>query len=98
VGLRPILARACCELPHAHGDTATSGSDVTLSLSGDEALVLFEWITVFTERDDVSFNDQAERFVLLRLEGMLEKELWSRSARTMPCSWPQHASVRNPRD
>jgi hypothetical protein len=52
-----------------------SGGDVTLSLSRDEALVLFEWITVFTERDDVALNDQAEQFVLWKLEGMLEKEL-----------------------
>ena len=48
---------------------------VTLELTGDEALVLYEWLTRFNQRDDVEFVDQAEERVLCDLEAMLEKVL-----------------------
>ena len=48
---------------------------VKLELTGDEALVLYEWLTRFNQRDDVEFADQAEKRVLFDLEAMLEKVL-----------------------
>jgi hypothetical protein len=50
-------------------------TDIALSLTADEALVLFEWITQFNKREDVSFVDQAEQRVLWDLESMLEAAL-----------------------
>jgi hypothetical protein len=50
-------------------------SKVTIELTGDEALVLFEWITRFTERDDEKFEVQAEQKVIWRIEDVLEKAL-----------------------
>lgn len=47
-----------------------------LELSRDEALVLFDWITRFNNRDEeTSFEDQAEQRVLWNLEAMLEQVL-----------------------
>ena len=43
---------------------------VKLELTGDEALVLYEWLTRFNQRDDVEFADQAEERVLCDLEAM----------------------------
>jgi hypothetical protein len=48
---------------------------VTLELSSDEALVLYDWPTHFNQRDDIEFADQAETRVLFDLEAMLEKEI-----------------------
>ncbi|WP_104107977.1 hypothetical protein [Nocardioides sp. 616] len=49
-------------------------SDVALGLTGDEALVLFEWLARFNNGDS-AFEDQAEQRVLWDLEAMLEKVL-----------------------
>ena len=51
-----------------------AGEDVTLSLTQDEALVLFEWLANFNKRQH-KFDDQAEQRVLWDLEAMLESEL-----------------------
>ena len=48
---------------------------VQLDLSGDEALVLFEWITRFNKRQDAEFEDQAEQRVLWDVEALLEAAL-----------------------
>ena len=50
---------------------------VTLELSRDEALVLFEWLTRFnkSESERGTFEDQAEQRVLWDIEGMLESTL-----------------------
>ena len=48
---------------------------VTLDLTSDEALVFYEWLTHFNQRDDTVFADQAEARVLFDLEAMLEKVL-----------------------
>ena len=48
---------------------------VTLDLTSDEALVLYEWLTRFNQQDDTAFADQAEARVLFDLEAMLEKRL-----------------------
>jgi hypothetical protein len=48
---------------------------VTIQLSGDEALVLFDWIGRFNENGESTFHDQAEERVLWIIEGSLEKVL-----------------------
>jgi hypothetical protein len=48
--------------------------DVELRLSGDEALVLHDWLSRFNESDP-HFDDQAEQRVLWNLEALLEKYL-----------------------
>ena len=48
---------------------------VTVELTGDEALVLFEWIKRFNAQDHNDFEDQAEARVLWDIEAMLEKTL-----------------------
>ena len=51
-------------------------ADITLRLSGDEALVLFEWLTSFNAGEP-RFDDQAEQRVLWDLEAGLERHLVS---------------------
>jgi len=54
--------------------TRENNKDVTLNLSDDEALVLFEWLSRFNEKEYQSlFKDQAEQRVLYDLEAVLEK-------------------------
>ena len=48
---------------------------VKLEFTIDEALVLYEGLTRFNQRDDTDFSDQAEERVLFDLEAMLEKVL-----------------------
>ena len=48
---------------------------VTLQLSREEAVVLFEWLRRFSKADHQGFEDQAEQRVLWDLEAMLESEL-----------------------
>ena len=48
--------------------------EVDLRLSGDEALVLYEWLANFNNANH-SFQDQAERRVLWDLEASLERHL-----------------------
>jgi hypothetical protein len=50
---------------------------VTIQLTGDEALVLFDWIGRFNEDGDGTFRDQAEQRVLWNIEARLEKSLVS---------------------
>lgn len=53
--------------------TPTDG--ITIALTTDEALVLFEWLSRFNQRDDVEFADQAEQRVLWDIEATLETKL-----------------------
>ncbi len=46
-----------------------------LKLSSDEALVLFDWIARFNERETESFESVAEQQVLWKLESLLEAVL-----------------------
>lgn len=46
-----------------------------LELSDDEALVLFECLARLDEGAALPLEDEAERYVLWRLEGQLEKAL-----------------------
>jgi hypothetical protein len=48
---------------------------VKLELTSDEALVLYDWLTRFNQRDNADFADQAEERVLFDLEAMLEQVL-----------------------
>jgi hypothetical protein len=48
--------------------------EVTLTLSEDEALVLFAWIHRFNESEQ-QFEDQAEQRVLWDVECLLEKQV-----------------------
>lgn len=48
---------------------------VTLELTADEALVLFEWLSRFNQKNDVMFEDAAEQRVLFDLESKIESSL-----------------------
>jgi hypothetical protein len=48
---------------------------VKLEVTSDEALVLYDWLTRFNQRDNTEFADQSEERVLYDLEAMLEKVL-----------------------
>ena len=48
---------------------------ITLDLTHDQALVLFDWLTRQSESDGVPVSHQAEQDVLWVLEGKLEKSL-----------------------
>lgn len=48
---------------------------VTLTLSRDEAIVLFEWLHRFNAEAGHRFEDQAEERVLWNLEASLESTL-----------------------
>jgi hypothetical protein len=47
-------------------------ADIRIALSGDEALILFEWLSSFNERTETPYP---ERQVLANVEAMLEKHL-----------------------
>jgi hypothetical protein len=49
--------------------------DVSLQLTADQAIVLFEWLAVANGRGDLSFADPAEQRVLWDLEATLESVL-----------------------
>lgn len=48
---------------------------INIDLSNDQALVLFDWLARFNERNDHDFDDQAEQKVLWDVEAVLEKSL-----------------------
>jgi hypothetical protein len=52
-----------------------ANNTVDLKLSGEHALVLFEWLSRFNKVGDAKFEDQAEQRVLWDLEAMLESIL-----------------------
>lgn len=49
-------------------------SEISITLSNEEALVLLDWITRFNE-DENTFQDQAEERVLFDLESVLEEKV-----------------------
>jgi hypothetical protein len=49
--------------------------DVNLTLAKEEALVLFEFLSRFSNREELRIDDQAEARVLWDLCCLLEKEL-----------------------
>ena len=48
---------------------------VTIELTSEAALVLYDWLTRFNQREETAFADQAEERVLFDLEALLEKAL-----------------------
>lgn len=52
-----------------------SDSSLSLSLSRDHALVLFDWLSRFNESRRAAFEDQAEERVLWDLQATLESIL-----------------------
>jgi hypothetical protein len=54
-----------------HNDT----SEVQISLTADEALVLFEFLNRFEESNELTIVDQAEERALSNLLGPLQKQL-----------------------
>lgn len=56
-----------------HNDT----SEVQISLTADEALVLFEFLSRFEESNELTIVDQAEERALSNLLGPLQKQLVS---------------------
>ncbi len=48
---------------------------ILIGLTGDEALVLFELLGRFSDREVLEIVDQAEERALWRLHGLLEKQL-----------------------
>lgn len=55
-------------------DTAGSRK-ISIQLTSDEALVLYDWLTRFNNNAKAKFDDQAEQRVLWDLEALLEKTL-----------------------
>lgn len=53
--------------------TADHSTDVQISLSADEAIVLFEFLRRFSDSDDLTIVDQAEQRVLWNLCCILER-------------------------
>jgi hypothetical protein len=51
------------------------GEPVTIELTGDEALVLFEFLSRFSDTDTLSLEDQAEARALWNLLCLLQKQL-----------------------
>jgi hypothetical protein len=50
-------------------------SGVTLTLTADQALVLFEWLTREDRKGTLPTEHQAEQYVLWEIEAQLEKSL-----------------------
>jgi hypothetical protein len=48
---------------------------VTLTLSRDEAIVFYEWLTRFNSSEEHRFEDQSEQRVMWDLEASLESTL-----------------------
>ena len=48
---------------------------VKIELTSDAALVLYDWLARFNQREEIDVADQAEERVLFDLESMLEKAL-----------------------
>ena len=51
------------------------GNSVKVELTGDEALVLFEFLSRFEDQERLVIDDQAEERALWNLHGLLEKQL-----------------------
>ena len=67
--------------------------DVHLTLSNDEAIVLFEFLTRFSNSDVLSIEDQAEERILWDLTCMLEKSL----DEPFSADWLQHLALARAR-
>jgi hypothetical protein len=52
-----------------------SEQPITLRLSSDQALVLFDWLSRFNDATNLRFDHAAEQRVLWDVEAMLESQL-----------------------
>ena len=52
-----------------------SEGNVRIKLNGDQAIVLFEWLSRFNKQKKQNFEDQAEQRVLWDMEAQLEAHL-----------------------
>jgi len=59
--------------------------EVTINLTKDEALVLFEFLSRFSDEDRLSIKDQAEQRALWNLTCVFEKAL----SEPFSNDWPQ---------
>lgn len=59
-------------VPVTEGDGFQFGSGVSIELSSDEALVLFEWLSTRGDKNDLPFEHAAEQKVLWDMTGSLE--------------------------
>ena len=66
--------------------------DIELKISKNEALVLFEFLSRFSENDTLDIEDQSEARVLWNLLGVLEKEL------VEPLQGDYHELIRSARN
>jgi hypothetical protein len=60
-------------------------NEVTINLTNDEALVLFEFLSRFSDKDRLSIKDQAEQRALWNLTCLFEKTL----SEPFSTEWPQ---------
>ena len=58
-----------------HGEVAGGNQKVSLELGVEEALVLFDWLKRFNEKEHQDFEDQSEERILWDLEALLERSL-----------------------
>lgn len=56
-------------------DEVSNAGQISVEISEDEALVLFDWLARFNERKDVDLADQAVRRILWDIECSLESVL-----------------------
>lgn len=57
-------------------ESSKKNDKISLDLSNDEALILFEWLCRFNECDhSVHIQDQAEERILFDLEAILENSM-----------------------
>ena len=57
-----------------HQESVTSMHEsITIELNHDEALVLFEYLSRFSDSGKLDFADEAEQIALWKLTGLLEK-------------------------
>ncbi|MBP2269207.1 hypothetical protein J3A64_004747 [Pseudarthrobacter sp. PvP004] len=57
------------------GDGMGEFEHISIKLSGDEALVLFDWLARFNKNNNTDLTDQAEQRVLWDIESSLESAL-----------------------
>lgn len=56
-------------------DAKCEGTDILCRFTGDEALVLYDWLSRATDEGTIEGTEGAVETVLVRLEGALEKNL-----------------------
>ena len=73
--MRSVVTDGFRRVSYPSGMDQASQQPVHLELSADEALVFFEFVSRFTDSDQLSIADQSEARALWNLCGRLEKQL-----------------------